>query len=135
MRIRKKLSGTSDRPRMSIMISHKQMYVQFIDDDSQVTLASASTVGQDGKCNVETARLLGQRAAKQALDKGIRRVVIDRGGFKFHGRVQALVAAAMEAGLESRTQKNPPATQKAAPDPEPDADGAPADGAQQKEDQ
>jgi large subunit ribosomal protein L18 len=84
---------------MAIMVSCKNMYVQFVDDEKGVTLASVSTLKGDGKNNVAVARGLGRNAAEVALKKGIKSVVIDRGGFKFHGRVKAIVDAAGEAGL------------------------------------
>lgn len=84
---------------MAIMKSNRQLYVQFIDDVNGVTLSSAETSASEGKKNVESARSLGKRAAQAALEKGVRRVVVDRGGFLFHGRVKAVVDAATEAGL------------------------------------
>jgi len=98
-RLRKKISGTFDCPRMAIMKSNRQMYVQFIDDVNRVTLSSVGTLACEGKKNVETARSLGRRAAEAALEKGVKRVVVDRGGFIFHGRIKAVVDAATEAGL------------------------------------
>ena len=88
---------------MSIMVSNRYMYVQFIDDVNATTLASATTQGLDGvKNNIEAARRLGKLAAQAALDKGIKTVVVDRGGFRFHGRVKAIVDAAIEAGVTNR---------------------------------
>lgn len=107
MRLRKKISGTADRPRMSLMKSSRHMYVQFIDDDNGVTLASATTSGSENKCNVEIAGALGKRAAEAALGKGIKSVVVDRGGFPFHGRIKAVVDAAVEAGLKIRSGDEP----------------------------
>ena len=102
VRLRKKIKGTSDRPRMSILVSNKNMYVQFIDDEKSVTLASASSAGKSlVACNVEQAKILGKRAAELALEKGVKSVVVDRGGLKFHGRVKAIVAAASETGLDA----------------------------------
>lgn len=104
LRIRKRISGTGERPRMAVMVSSRHMYVQFIDDDRGVTLASASTLSdQGGKRDTDAARALGQRAAEAALGNGIQRVVVDRGGFAFHGRVKAIVEAALEAGLANRS--------------------------------
>jgi large subunit ribosomal protein L18 len=100
LRIRRKVNGTADRPRMAVMVSNKFMYVQFIDDDKGVTLASASSVKLDKNNNVETAKLVGKSAADVAIKAGIKAVVVDRGGFKFHGRVKALVDAAIVAGLK-----------------------------------
>jgi large subunit ribosomal protein L18 len=104
-RIRRRVSGTAERPRMAIMISNRNMYVQFIDDLKEVTLASASTVGKDaGNPTVTSALALGKTAGALALAAGIRRVVVDRGGFKFHGRVKALVDGAVAGGLQIRNQ-------------------------------
>lgn len=99
MRVRKKISGTAERPRMAISCSNKHMYVQFIDDDRSTTLASVSTLGDNSGNNVAAAQLLGRHAAESACSKGIQSVVVDRGGFKFHGRVKAIVDAAATAGL------------------------------------
>jgi large subunit ribosomal protein L18 len=84
---------------MALCVTDRHMYVQFIDDDRGYTLASVSTLGQDVKVNVTTAAELGQRAAAAAIEKGIREVVVDRGGFRFHGRVKAIVDGARAAGL------------------------------------
>jgi len=100
-RIRTKVRGTAEQPRMAIMVSNKHMYVQFIDDARAVTLASASTLGMDGGHNVATASRLGQTAAECASKAGVRRVVVDRGGYKYHGRVKAIVEAAKQAGLQT----------------------------------
>ena len=100
-RVRRKIHGSADRPRMAIMISGRYMYVQFIDDDKGVTLAAASTQGAESKNNMATAKGLGRKVAEMALAKGIKNTVIDRGGFKFHGRVKAIVDAAREAGVAS----------------------------------
>ena len=98
-RLRQRVKGTAERPRMSICISNQHLYVQFIDDDAQCTLASASTAGAKAAVNCAAARALGQTAAEAALAKGISRVVIDRGGFRYHGRVREIVEAAVAAGL------------------------------------
>jgi len=84
---------------MSIMVSNKHMYVQFVDDTKGVTLASVSTHGMDGRQSVATAGRLGKSAAQCAIGAGIKCVVVDRGGHKFHGRVKAIVESAREAGL------------------------------------
>ena len=102
-RVRRKISGTAERPRLAISKSSRHMYVQLIDDVQGVTLASATTVGSQAKKNVEQASELGRRAAEAALSKGIERVVVDRGGFLFHGRVKAIVDAATAAGLNIRS--------------------------------
>ena len=106
MRLRQKVRGTASRPRMSVFISNKHMYVQFIDDDAAATLATASTLspgtkaGASAKISVELAKTLGQQAAKLAKAKGIETVVFDRGGFAFRGRMKALAEAAREGGLK-----------------------------------
>lgn len=100
MRLRQRIQGTAERPRMAIYISNKHMYVQFIDDSTMCTLASTSTLKESKPCNLETARLVGEQAANLAKEKGISLVVVDRGGFKFHGRVKQIVEAATAAGLK-----------------------------------
>jgi large subunit ribosomal protein L18 len=99
-RLRQKVKGTAARPRMSINLSNRNINVQFIDDDAATTLASYTTVGTDSKLNVETAKAAGAKAAEAALAKGISLVVVDRGGFKYHGRVKALVESAVAAGVK-----------------------------------
>ena len=98
-RLRQRVKGTAERPRMSICVSNQHLYVQFIDDDAQCTLAAASTAGAKAAVNCAAARALGQTAAEAALAKGLSRVVVDRGGFRYHGRVKELVEAAVAAGL------------------------------------
>jgi large subunit ribosomal protein L18 len=98
-RLRQRVKGTAARPRMSVCISNRNIFVQFIDDDAMTTLASASTIGRQVPLNLATARLIGQNAAEAALAKGIARVVVDRGGFRYHGRVREIVEAAVAAGL------------------------------------
>ncbi len=103
MRLRRKVQGTPERPRMSVFVSNKHLYVQFIDDAAAKTLAAVSTVegalkGQ--RLTVETAKQLGALAAKAAQDKGIHTIVFDRGGFAYRGRMQALADAAREGGLK-----------------------------------
>ena len=104
-RVRKKVAGTGDRPRMSICISNRNMYVQFIDDESQRTLAAAKAVGREDGNHVGAATALGTRAAEAATNAGIQAVVVDRGGRRFHGRVKAVVDGAVEAGLKIRVDK------------------------------
>ncbi len=105
-RIRKKVLGTAERPRMSVFKSLKHMYVQIIDDEKGHTLVSASTNEKEireaikGMSKTEQAKYLGKVIAERALERGIKKVVFDRGGFKYQGRVQALADAAREAGLE-----------------------------------
>jgi len=102
-RLRQKVQGTAERPRMSVFVSNQHFYVQFIDDAAAKTLAAVSTAAgslKGAKLNVETAKQLGQQAAEAAKDKGIEQVVFDRGGFAFGGRLRALADAAREAGLK-----------------------------------
>ena len=99
MRLRQRVKGTAARPRMAICISNKHMYVQFVDDVAMRTLAATSTLKEAKPCNLETAKLVGEQAASAAKEKGITLVVVDRGGFKFHGRVKQIVDAATAAGL------------------------------------
>jgi large subunit ribosomal protein L18 len=106
LRVRKKINGTTQRPRLSVFRSSKHIYAQLIDDVSGTTLASASTVdkelsGQVGNGgNVEAARKVGELIAQRAKAKGYESVVFDRGGYLYHGRIQALADAAREAGLQ-----------------------------------
>jgi len=106
-RVRKKVFGTPERPRLSVYRSLKHIYAQLIDDVKGHTILPASTLdpalreqlkGIKGK--IEAARLVGKLVAERALEKGIKKVVFDRGGFKYHGRVKALADGAREAGLE-----------------------------------
>lgn len=104
-RIRKKVSGTSERPRMSVCFTGQHIYVQFIDDSNGSTLAavntrSKQTAAKGMASNVDSAAKIGSLAAEAAKGKGISRVVFDRNGRKFHGKVKALAEAAREAGLE-----------------------------------
>ncbi len=103
LRLRQKVAGTAARPRMSVFVSNRHLYVQFIDDAASVTIAQCSTQQESvgaAKNNVETAKKLGQLAAQAALEKGIKEVVFDRGGFTYGGRIKALADAAREAGLK-----------------------------------
>lgn len=106
-RVRKKVRGTPERPRLSVFKSSKHIYAQIIDDISQRTLLAVSSLSPDLKDkigknsgNIEGAKIVGLGIAKKALDKGIKRVVFDRNGFIYHGRVKALAEAAREGGLE-----------------------------------
>ena len=102
-RVRGKISGTAERPRLDVFRSSKHIYAQIIDDVAGVTLVSASTVekGFEGfGGNVEAANKVGKMIAEKALEKGIKTVVFDRGGFVYHGRVKALAEGAREGGLE-----------------------------------
>ena len=85
---------------MAICISNKHMYVQFIDDTAMHTLASTSSLKETKRCNLETAKQIAEQAASLAKEKGISTVVVDRGGFRFHGRVKQIVDAATAAGLK-----------------------------------
>jgi large subunit ribosomal protein L18 len=98
-RIRRKVAGTAERPRMALSVSNRNISVQFIDDAAACTLAGVSTTGGAEALNLAAAAKLGRRAAEAAMGRGIRSAVVDRGGFRFHGRVKALVDAAREAGL------------------------------------
>ena len=104
LRVRKKVSGTPERPRLSVYRSEKNIYAQIIDDVNAVTLVSASTLDKDLNLKVggnkEAAKLVGELVAKRAIDKGITEVVFDRGGYVYHGRVQVLADSAREAGLK-----------------------------------
>ena len=105
-RLRNRLAGTTERPRLAVFRSNNHMYAQVIDDTVGHTLASASTVEKEVSAelektnNVEAAAHLGTVIAKRALDKGITKVVFDRGGYIYQGKVKALADAAREAGLE-----------------------------------
>ena len=101
-RVRSKISGTAECPRLNVFRSNKNIYAQLIDDVAGVTLASASTVDKDisGENKTEDAKAVGASIAKKANEKGIKEVVFDRGGYLYHGRVAALAEAARENGLE-----------------------------------
>ena len=122
LRIRQKVKGTAERPRMAIFISNKHMYVQFIDDVAMKTLASASSLKDEASANLAEAKVIGQRAAEAAKAANISLVVVDRGGFKFHGRVKDIVDSAVEAGL--KISEKPPKPPKA---PKAEAEKKPAD--------
>ena len=101
-RIRQKLSGTTERPRLNVYRSLNHIYAQVIDDQKGETLVAASTLALKQKTggNVAAAREIGKAVAEKATAKGIQQVVFDRGGFLYHGRIKALADAAREAGLE-----------------------------------
>jgi len=102
-RIRRKLAGTSERPRLAIFRSVAHIYAQVIDDSKGVTLVSASSVDKAAKTNggnVAAAKTIGKLVAERAKEKGVKQVVFDRGGYAYHGRVKALADAARAAGLE-----------------------------------
>ena len=106
MKIRNRFSGTAERPRLAVFRSNNHMYAQIIDDTVGNTLVAASTTEKDVKAqlkktnDVEAAAYLGSVIAKRAMDKGIKTVVFDRGGYIYQGKVAALAEAAREAGLE-----------------------------------
>lgn len=105
-RVRKKVSGTKARPRMSVCFTNKNIHIQFIDDAAGTTLAAASTTSKGTPdrdkmaANAVSAKTIGTFAAQAALAKGIKEVVFDRGGARYHGKVKALADAAREAGLK-----------------------------------
>lgn len=104
-RVRQKISGTTNVPRLSVFRSLKHIYAQIIDDEAGLTLVSASTLDADVRSEVaglgklEQAKVVGKRLAEKALSKGVERVVFDRGGYLYHGRVKALADASRESGL------------------------------------
>ena len=105
-RVRAKISGTAERPRLNVFRSLGNIYAQVIDDVAGHTLVSASTIDRElrseveGKSKKDAAKLVGELVAKRAQAAGIKQVVFDRGGYKFHGRIKALADGAREAGLE-----------------------------------
>ena len=105
-RLRRYLNGTAERPRLAVFRSNNHMYVQIIDDTAQKTLLSASTTQKEVKAQLEktndvaAAEFLGSYIGKKAVEAGITEVVFDRGGYVYHGKVQALADAAREAGLK-----------------------------------
>ncbi|MCX7843618.1 MAG: 50S ribosomal protein L18 [Clostridia bacterium] len=106
LRVRKKIKGTPERPRLNVFRSLKQIYAQIIDDTTGTTLVAASSIDEalKGKIayggNKEAAKEVGRLIAQKALDKGIKKVVFDRGGYIYHGRVKELADAAREEGLD-----------------------------------
>jgi len=105
-RIRKRMSGTPERPRLAVFRSQSHIYAQLIDDDAGRTLCSASSLDKELKgdakrgADVDSAKKVGQLIASRAKEKGIEAVVFDRGGFQYHGRIKALADAARESGLK-----------------------------------
>lgn len=105
-RVRKKLYGMKERPRLNVYRSLKQIYAQVIDDNANHTLASASTIDPEvksrlkGKTKTEQAKVIGTIIAERAVAEGVKKVIFDRSGYRYHGRVRALAEAAREAGLE-----------------------------------
>ncbi|ACR80567.1 MULTISPECIES: 50S ribosomal protein L18 [Kosmotoga] len=106
LRVRSKIKGTPERPRLAVYRSERHIYAQIIDDIAGRTIVSASTVDKELRekltktWNQEAAKEVGKLIAKRAAEKGIKKIVFDRGGFKFHGRIKSLADAAREAGLE-----------------------------------
>ena len=106
VRIRKKIHGDQERPRMSVFRSNKHIYVQVVDDTTGRTLLSASSAskeykaGEKGGANIETAKKVGAAIAEQAREKSIEKVIFDRNGYLYHGRIKALADAAREKGLK-----------------------------------
>ncbi len=106
LRIRRKINGTAEKPRLSVFRSAKHIYAQVVDDVAGKTLAHMSTLSRDVRGDVseatklDAAKKVGQTIAKLLLDKGIQKVVFDRNGYLFHGRIRALADAAREAGLK-----------------------------------
>ena len=104
-RVRNKVSGTAERPRMSVFRSNKQIYVQVIDDQQGKTLVAAASNDKElaaqckGKTGIEAAAIVGKAVAERAIAKGITTIAFDRGGYLFHGRVKSLADAAREGGL------------------------------------
>lgn len=105
-RVRSRIHGTENRPRMCVYKSSKHTYVQFIDDDKGETLFAVSTKSNDlkdkldGKTGIEKAAAVGELAAKKANEAGIKTIIFDRGGYKYHGKVKAVAEAAREGGLQ-----------------------------------
>lgn len=105
-RVRKKVAGTAERPRLNVFRSLCNIYAQVIDDSKAVTLVSASTIDSEVRekiksgGNKESAKIVGELIAKRAIEMGLKQVTFDRGGYQYHGRVQTLADAAREAGLE-----------------------------------
>ena len=121
-RIRRKVKGSTARPRLAVYRSLNHIYAQVIDDQNGQTLVSASTIEKDLRGNtggnVDAARRIGQAIAERALAKGIEQVVFDRGGYLYHGRVKALTDAARAAGLNKNEAAAEPEAEKPAAQPE-----------------
>lgn len=107
IRVRKKITGTTERPRVAVYKSLKQVYAQIIDDSKGVTIVSASTLSKDvekeihdANSKVEKGKIVGKLLAQKAKDKGIETVVFDRSGYRYHGRIQAIAEGAREGGLK-----------------------------------
>ena len=100
-RVRSKVTGTTSRPRLSVYKSNKYLFAQVIDDEKHLTLVGANSKYLEGDklSKIEASKKLGEVIAKKAIEKGVKSVVFDRGGYKYHGRVKSLAEAAREAGL------------------------------------
>lgn len=105
-RVRKNISGTPERPRLNVFRSLSEIYGQIINDDTSITIVSASSIDREIKAELnglkksEQARVVGKKLAERAIDNGIKKVVFDRGGYRYSGRVKALAEGAREGGLE-----------------------------------
>ncbi|HEX7316394.1 MAG TPA: 50S ribosomal protein L18 [Pyrinomonadaceae bacterium] len=115
-RIRRRVRGNAERPRLAIFRSLNHIYAQVIDDERAVTIASASTVEKDLRGtsggNIEAAQRVGRAIAERAIAAGVEQVVFDRGGFRFHGRIKALTDAAREAGLNKNERSEEEAAEE-----------------------
>jgi large subunit ribosomal protein L18 len=106
MRLRRKVQGTADRPRLCVFRSLKHIYAQLVDDDKGITIASASTADSSfgestkSRCNIKFAKEIGKKISQIAKEKNIAAVVFDKGGYRYHGKVKALAEAAREGGLK-----------------------------------
>lgn len=100
--VRKKISGTTERPRLSVFRSNRGLYVQIIDDVKKVTVVSASTseLGEKAKLNIEASKSVGKKLAERAIATGIESIVFDRNGYLYHGNIKALAEGAREGGLK-----------------------------------
>lgn len=102
-RVRKNIYGSSERPRLSVFRSNKQIYAQLIDDDNGITLVSASSYknkNAEGKTKIEQAAIIGKEIAEKAVKAGLESIVFDRNGYQYHGRVKSLAEGAREGGLK-----------------------------------
>ena len=99
-RVRAKISGTAERPRLNVFRSLNHIYAQVIDDQKGITVASASSIKLKTGGNIAAAKEIGKTIAELAIEKGVKKVVFDRGGYLYHGRVKAVADAAREAGLD-----------------------------------
>ena len=138
-RIRKKIQGTEERPRLAIYRSVKHIYAQVINDVGGRTLASASTVDGDFKGdtggNVEAAKAIGKMIAERAIEAGIKEVVYDRGGYVYHGRVKALIDASREAGLNQNGDSKANGKKKETAETESTEENKPAEKEEKKDQQ